>query len=115
MEFINNILQHPIYILLFGSGGLLAVIISVIALLYKRKNNDTNKNIIQRPMPQPRSNDEYSIRNNVHDRNYHLRIEEKEDTEQEAINFVTDLTMNSPVNDKISVSKVERKDFNNYL
>ena len=46
MEYLNQIISNPLYILLFGGGGILAITIAIIGLLKDKNKKRKNRNKI---------------------------------------------------------------------
>ncbi len=111
MNFVNYILQNPIYTLLFGSGGILIVIIPIIQLVKKRRKNSNQQPEKTLNHPHPRNPYENS--------NTSVYDEEKsnsafDDERQNAVSFASELIYNSPVEDKITLKQVDinKNEFN---
>lgn len=45
VEFFSTILKNPLYILLFGSGGVLAIIVAIMSIIQKKSNFDNAINV----------------------------------------------------------------------
>lgn len=91
MSFIKVILDSPLYTLLFGSGGILIIIISIWGLIKKSKVKKKDKQ-------------NSTVFENENDAN--------DPTKQEVASFVAELTINSPVEDSIKLEQIEPNERN---
>lgn len=97
MEFIRSIMDSPLYTFLFGSGGILIIIVSVLGIIKKNKHNNSKQT------------KDKSLVNSIEETNLARKDSAKE---FENISFVGELTMNSPVKDKIKLEKIDPNDKN---
>lgn len=72
-ELISAILETPLYILLFGSGGVLVIIVAIVSVIIQRKKSNFDSTI------NVRKSKKTEIKNNSL-RNQSIQVEKSEDT-----------------------------------
>lgn len=72
-ELISEILETPLYILLFGSGGVLVIIVAIVSVIIQRKKSNFDSTI------NVRKSKKTEIKNNSL-RNQSIQVEKSEDT-----------------------------------
>lgn len=72
-ELISTILETPLYILLFGSGGVLVIIVAIVSVIIQKKKSNFDSTI------NVRKSKKTEIKNNSL-RNQSIQVEKSEDT-----------------------------------
>lgn len=73
-ELLNLIIESPLYVVLFGSGGILVVIVAIVSIIFQRKKKDKVQNNIT--VSKSKGTE---IKNNELD-NRSIKVEKSEDT-----------------------------------
>lgn len=73
-ELLNLILESPLYMVFFGSGGILAVIVAIVSIFFQKRKKDKGQNIIT-----VRKSKGTEIKNNKLD-NRSIKVEKSEET-----------------------------------
>ncbi|WP_373265931.1 hypothetical protein [Hungatella hathewayi] len=72
-ELIGTILENPLYILLFGSGGVLVIIVAIVSVIIQKKKSNFDSTI------NVRKSKKTEIKNNSL-KNQSIQVEKSEDT-----------------------------------
>lgn len=99
---IKNIIDHPLYILLFGSGGIIIVIVSIIPLFKKLHKSFNPQDHLKNIPP--------SHETPVYEKPTPPSFNARNKSTEDAIDFVSELKYKSPAEDVIKISKISMND-----
>ncbi|MDR0914500.1 MAG: hypothetical protein LBM65_04990 [Oscillospiraceae bacterium] len=123
MEFLKNLLENPMYLFLFGGGGVLVVFFAILALVKKNKPTDTQKGndtasstppipivITVKPPAETRSPQPKNIifpKPTIPAKKSKPNISTPHSADKKELEFVKNLIYNSPPDDKITITKIK--------